>query len=300
MLRQGFSPMRNRVALLAGLVALMVPSARAQSSERVSATPPPAQTSTAPAPAPDSQALQDLKQQIEDIFAALKKKPLDRFETAIEELRLPDEKAWFSEVFGPENAEKMAQIYLSLWPRFEDLNRQAFKVDHEMKRTDLVVRQASTADFLDISRVSAAMQSPVAMYIVSTSKHGTENDLHPGFYVFVQGRFRCVPLTVFRVLPGVRKMRVRIAGNVTQAKIVKRIQPDCPADVHASGDVVVHAIIGLDGTVSELAYVSGPPLLAPFAIDAIKQWHYETTYLNGEPIEVDTTISVSMTCSHER
>jgi len=292
--------MRNRLALTAGLVALTVPSARAQSSEPVPATPPPAQTSTAPAPAPDSQALQDLKQQIEDIFAALKKKPFDRFDAEIKELRLPDEKTWFSEVFGPDNAEKMAQIYLDLWPRFEDVNARSFKVDHEMKRTDIFVRRASTADFLDISRVSAAMQTPVAMYIVSTSKHGTENDLHPGFYVFVQGRFRCVPLSVFRILPGVRKSRVRIAGNVTQAKIVKRIQPDCPADVRASGDVAVHAIIGLDGTVSELAYVSGPPLLAPLAIDAVKQWHYETTYLNGEPIEVDTTISVSVACSHGR
>jgi Gram-negative bacterial TonB protein C-terminal len=290
--------MRKRIAFLAGLFALAGPCAMAQTSEPGPVTPPPSQTSTASESALESKALDDLKQQIEDFFAALKKKPYDRFDAAIKELRLPDEKAWFSEIFGPENAEKMAQIYVDLWPRFEDINARSFKIDHDMKRTDILVRRASTADFMDISRISAAMQLPAAMYIVSSSKHGTENDLHPGFYVFVQGQFRCIPLSVFRVLPGVRKSRVRIAGNVSQAKVVKRVQPVCPGDARVRGDVVLRAIIALDGSVGELNYVSGPPLLTSSAIQAVKDWRFETTYLNGEPIEVDTTISVSMDCSH--
>ncbi len=288
--------MRNRLALIVLFLSLTIPCAKAQSSEPVPTTPISAQASTAQAPALDPKALQDLKQQIDDIFAALKKKPFDRFDAEIKELRLPDEKAWFSEVFGPENAEKMSQIYVSLWPRFEDLNAHGFKIDHEMKRTDTFVREASSADFLDIPKVSAAMQMPIAMYVVSTSRHGTENDSHPGFYVLVQGRFRCVPLTVFRVLPGVRKPRVRIGGNVTLAKILKRLQPICPGDAHVQGDVDLRAVIGLDGSVSELTYVSGPPLLIQPVMEAVKQWRYETTYLNGEPIEVDTTISVSVVC----
>jgi Gram-negative bacterial TonB protein C-terminal len=288
--------MRSRVAPIVLFLSLAIPCAKAQSPEPGPTVPLSAQASTAPAPAADSKALQDLKQQIDDIFAALKKKPFDRFEAEIKELQLPDEKAWFSGVFGPENAEKMAQIYVSLWPRFEDLNRQSFKIDHDMKRTDILVREASSEDFLDISKVSAAMRTPVAMYIVSTSRHGTENDLHPGFYVLVQGRFRCVPLTVFRVLPGLRKSRVRIGGNVTQAKILKQVLPVCPGDAHVKGDVVLHAIIGLDGSVIELTYVSGSPLLMQPVMEAVKQRRYETTYLNGEPVEVDTTISVSVVC----
>jgi outer membrane biosynthesis protein TonB len=62
--------------------------------------------------------------------------------------------------------------------------------------------------------------------------------------------------------------------------------------------VVFRAIIAEDGSVSELTYVSGSPLLEPSAMEAVKQWRYETTYLNGEPIEVDTSISV--TCSQGR
>jgi len=44
--------------------------------------------------------------------------------------------------------------------------------------------------------------------------------------------------------------------------------------------------------VKDLEYVSGPPLLMKSALDAIKQWRYKPTMLNGEPVEVDTTISV--------
>jgi protein TonB len=55
---------------------------------------------------------------------------------------------------------------------------------------------------------------------------------------------------------------------------------------------VLHAIIGKDGSVQNLEYVNGPPLLMKAAMDAIKQWRYKPTMLNGEPVEVDTTISV--------
>ena len=56
--------------------------------------------------------------------------------------------------------------------------------------------------------------------------------------------------------------------------------------------MVLHAIIAKDGTVQELTYVSGPALLMRAAMDAVRQWRYQPTLLSGEPVEVDTTISV--------
>jgi len=91
---------------------------------------------------------------------------------------------------------------------------------------------------------------------------------------------------------------VRIGGNVMQASLIHMVQPMYPQiakTAHISGTVVLHAIIGTDGTVQDLQYVSGPPLLMRSAMDAVREWRYRPTMLNGEPVQVDTTISVVFT-----
>jgi len=61
---------------------------------------------------------------------------------------------------------------------------------------------------------------------------------------------------------------------------------------HTQGEVVLHAIIGRDGVVSSLELVRGHPLLAPAAIEAVREWRYRPYTLNGEPVEVETLITV--------
>lgn len=89
--------------------------------------------------------------------------------------------------------------------------------------------------------------------------------------------------------------RIRVGGNVQQARMIHMVQPSYPTiakQAHIQGTVVLHAIIAKDGTVQELQLISGPPLLVRAAMDAVRQWRYQPTMLNGEPVEVDTTISV--------
>lgn len=74
-----------------------------------------------------------------------------------------------------------------------------------------------------------------------------------------------------------------------------KVQPEYPEAAkmsHVSGTVRLHVIIATDGSVDSLEVVLGDALLASAAIDAVKQWLYKPTLLNGEPIEVDTTIDV--------
>ncbi len=100
--------------------------------------------------------------------------------------------------------------------------------------------------------------------------------------------------------PKPTQSRVRIGGNVQAAKMIRQIQPLYPQiakTAHVQGTVMLHAIIAKDGTVQELQYVSGPALLMRSAMDAVRQWRYQPTLLNGEPVEVDTTISVVFTLS---
>jgi protein TonB len=91
---------------------------------------------------------------------------------------------------------------------------------------------------------------------------------------------------------------LRVGGNVIAANLLRQVQPIYPPiakTAHISGTVVLHAIISKDGTIEQLEYISGPPLLMKNAMDAVRQWRYRPTMLNGEPVEVDTTVSVVFT-----
>ena len=89
--------------------------------------------------------------------------------------------------------------------------------------------------------------------------------------------------------------RIRQGGNVQAARLVNKVQPQYPPlarQTRISGTVRLHAIIGKDGGVQSLTLESGHPLLVQSALDAVRQWRYQPTLLNGEAVEVDTTIDV--------
>ncbi len=76
---------------------------------------------------------------------------------------------------------------------------------------------------------------------------------------------------------------------------ISRPQPVYPAIAKAariSGTVVIHATISKTGTIENLQVIDGPPMLRQNAIEAVRQWRYRPYLLNGEPVEVDTTVNV--------
>jgi|HubBroStandDraft_2_1064218.scaffolds.fasta_scaffold101106_2 protein TonB len=98
--------------------------------------------------------------------------------------------------------------------------------------------------------------------------------------------------------PAKKITRIRQGGNITAKMLIHKVQPKYPGeakDKAASGTVRLHAIIANDGSVSQLEVISGDPLLVKASLDAVRQWKYRITYLNGEPVEVDTTIDVIFT-----
>jgi protein TonB len=89
--------------------------------------------------------------------------------------------------------------------------------------------------------------------------------------------------------------RIRQGGSVQAALLVNKVQPVYPPlarQTRISGTVRLHAIISKSGSVESLEVLSGHPLLVRAAMDAVQQWKYKPTLLNGEPVEVDTTIDV--------
>ena len=94
--------------------------------------------------------------------------------------------------------------------------------------------------------------------------------------------------------------RIRVGGNVQAANLIRKITPVYPPlakQARIQGTVRFTAIIGKDGTIQNLQLVSGHPLLVEAARQAVSQWQYKPTLLNGEPVEVVTQIDVNFTLS---
>ncbi len=93
---------------------------------------------------------------------------------------------------------------------------------------------------------------------------------------------------------------IRVGGNVQQTMLVEQPHPVYPAlakQARIQGTVTLNAVIGKDGHVVNLAVVKGHPLLIQAALDAVKDWVYKPTLLNGSPVEVVTQIDVNFTLS---
>ena len=89
---------------------------------------------------------------------------------------------------------------------------------------------------------------------------------------------------------------IRVGGRVQNARILHRVMPVYPPEAveqQVSGTVRLEAIIGVDGRVRDLQLVDGHPMLAPSALDAVAQWRYRPTQLNGQDVEVVTLIEVN-------
>ncbi len=89
---------------------------------------------------------------------------------------------------------------------------------------------------------------------------------------------------------------IRRGGNVQAANLTYQVNPVYPPlarQIRVQGVVVMEAVINKEGSIESLRVISGHPLLNQAALDAVKQWRYRPTMLNGEPVEVITTVTVT-------
>lgn len=90
--------------------------------------------------------------------------------------------------------------------------------------------------------------------------------------------------------------RIRVSQGVIQGQCIRRVEPVYPKialSARVQGNVLLRAIIGKTGEVTQLEVVSGHPILVPAALDAVRQWRFRPYLLNGEPVEVETNITVT-------
>jgi protein TonB len=94
--------------------------------------------------------------------------------------------------------------------------------------------------------------------------------------------------------------RIRVASGVAEANLIHDVPPQYPPEAgreRIEGPVVLLAVIGTDGSVQDVQVVSGLPILAQAAMEAVKQWRYKPYLLNGAPVEIDSRITINFTLS---
>jgi TonB family protein len=253
---------------------------------------------TAPPPATYPATAQGLKSLLSDIFVAMRANDDARVSSFLAGLAIPNDAASFAKMFGAAEAARLDAKYRELQPHAaESLSRlyaSALKSGH----TEVVVQalqKESTTNLRSIHAALEAMIEPGQIYSASGTNPWEQNPVALGSFVYVDGGFRVLNSQVLQALSTAPPMRIRVGGSVTAAKLVNQVQPVYAPEAvanHVHGTVRLHVIIAVDGTPQEVTVLSGDPLLATSAVDAVRRWRYQQTMLNGTPVEVDTTIDV--------
>jgi TonB family protein len=289
--------MRLRTFLLLALLLLLVNQVCGQQS--------PGQNVPQTSPATLTDSSEGLQSQIAEILNALKAKNSARASELIHNLVMPENSTWFTDVYGPGFGGSLARAYRKTVPDLEEEIRKIYEAD---ARAGLL--QAKVSKYADPEAVNApidhflnCMNQIVPLYEASflgdrptmqfalgpgNSKQ-TGGDLD-GFFVFYQGGFRFIPMNILMSLPSERPIRIHLGMNVMQSKLLTKVYPKYPEEAlkkRLQGKVVVRLELDMKGNLQEAKLLEGDPVLGRAFMEAVKQWRFEPTTLDGDPVEVE-------------
>ena len=237
-----------------------------------------------------------LKKLVDDMFVAVRAKDEAKISSYVSALAIPDHGAWFVQTFGATEGPRLEAKYNEMLPGAGKHIRESFEYALKGKRTDVSVKVLQRGEAIGMGRALLdAMVRPISVYMVDGNNPREKFGAYIGDFVYVDGGFRYVNSEVWRELSTAPPVRIRLGGEVAKANLIKRVDPIYPDEAKAArteGDVLLHVVLATDGTVKELDLVKGDPILAKAALEAVKQWRYKPTLLNGKPMEVDSTILV--------
>lgn len=229
-----------------------------------------------------------LRELLDNMLAAAKKGEKEQLQSMIRELEIPNYETWFTKNFGQEKGESWAEPYGRWLTRdenqFEDLMMRLAHMDGEF-----VVEKMDTAKRYDL--LNGPLDGYIARWNVSAAAKGKELVTIADFF-FVEGRFRWDSTAQYFPFQTPTKR------SIVMAKVVRKVQPEYPAEAREKrieGTVKLQVIVQKDGSVTVQNVLEGDPLLSPAAIEAVRKWHYEPTLLDGQPIDMQTTVEVTFT-----
>jgi len=152
--------------------------------------------------------------------------------------------------------------------------------DLDIKKSTAALRVKSHTERTDTRNEDAAPLSPATLALASA------NDSN------LNGMVSAASLTLSK--PPIAALRV--SQGVSQELLIKRVQPEYPQAaiaLHTHGAVQIEATINKEGNVMNPKVLRGDPVLARAAIDAVRQWRYKPYYLDGDPVEIQTQITIN-------
>jgi TonB family protein len=267
-------------------------------------------------PFPDS--VEGMKLQMAGVLRTWWAGDKDKFAVELDGFAIPDSKAWLNQSFGEQRGAALVTDYGKSLDAFK--SHIWWICGHWCNAPDLMLKVESSelprppeqaGAEAELPRPTVPLEVENFMFTLSMGPRIAERSVFS--FVYLDGAFRIVGGTYpfwnedlqrqrrsLDVNTGALGPNGRIftGGTVQAAKLIHLVQPEYPREAKRmliQGTVHLHAIIGKDGRVSELRVIDGDPDLAHAAMNAVRRWRYKPTLLEGNPVEVDTTISVVFT-----
>lgn len=251
-----------------------------------------------------------LEHLLKDIIKAQKENDAGRAEALIQSLILPDYDRWYHENFDDGIAKLGVAAYAANLNSFQtQLGSYFLELQSEDRQRVEAARYTKNCDDNASELTFAILDGRLKEFPIYEGRFFKGDTFRRLFaFVYVDGGFRFLIVPDFDQIAksaakrreGEPAKRITIGGNVQAARLVKRVPPTYPTvarEEHLAGTVKMHAIIGKDGSVQSLRVFSGKCSLARASVDAVRQWRYQPTLLNGMPVEVDTQIDVIFSLS---
>jgi TonB family protein len=229
-----------------------------------------------------------LRELLDNMLVVAKKGDKEQLQFVIRELEIPNYEIWFTKNFGQEKGESWAEPY-GRWLAKDEKEFQQFFEKLAHLEGEFITQS------LDSAKTWGSLNGPLDAYRAKWHRPDApkgEDIVDVGDFYFVEGKFRWFTEAWYDPFQKPAK------HSFVPAKVVRKAQPEYPAGARENrieGTVKLQVIVRKDGSVAVQNVLEGDPLLSPAAIEAVKQWRYEPTLLDGKPIDVQTTIEVNFT-----
>lgn len=266
--------------------------------------PPTTSRSYIPSEVPDTPA--GLQSQVDELVRIGKAHDQHNWQIVLDTFSLPNPESWFQANFASEHLAQLTQEYPKT--RDGDLGHLSWVIGQNQDAPNFHIQVTPSEMHPPPSDSGPESSLPLPLHpagvqnfrLTPIADSGSMPPSWVNSFVYADGHFRVVGGTYPFWSEQPESLRASpstgpTAYNVTAARILHKVRPKYPKKAQkqrVEGVVRLHAIIGTDGTIHELSVISGPALLTDAALRAVRQWRYEPTLLNGELVEVDTTIDV--------
>ena len=223
-----------------------------------------------------------------DLLLAAKSEDPGKLRAVIEEMEIPHYETWFARTFGQEDGRAVANQY-GKYLKMNELHFEMLCTELAKQGGEISVQKVNTA------KKYRTLAEPLDEYTSDWKK--TDDSIGPGIqligeFYYVDGKFR-----FNGSIHSVHIISTTDAdGPVKPGRLISSVQPvypDTARRLRIQGIVAVNVIVHNDGTVTVQNVGTGHPLLAPAAVEAVRQWRYEPTTVNGKPVEIETKIYVT-------